>query len=250
MDDKRFWQATIEELQQGFVYDPIHEAYNCLICNQSYIKGVIYPSGDMLYDAEKAVRHHIEHEHDSMLDYFLGMNKQYTSLTEHQQALIAYFREGLSDRDIAAKLGASPSTIRNHRFKLKEKEKQSRVFLAMMGLLKDEAQDKETLIDIHRGATMVDERFAITEQEKQKVLKTYIDDKTGELIQFPSKEKRKIIVLQYIFKKFDASKTYTEKEINEVIRNFYSDFATIRRYLIEYGFIDRSQDCTQYWVKH
>jgi len=27
------------------------------------------------------------------------------------------------------------------------------------------------------------------------------------------------------------------------------DHATLRRYLIEYGFLERTQDCGTYWVK-
>ncbi|MBJ6950597.1 DUF2087 domain-containing protein, partial [Vibrio cholerae] len=29
----------------------------------------------------------------------------------------------------------------------------------------------------------------------------------------------------------------------------YPDFVTLRRYLIEYGFLDRTDDGSQYWVK-
>ncbi|WP_236719720.1 DUF2087 domain-containing protein [Neobacillus mesonae] len=34
-----------------------------------------------------------------------------------------------------------------------------------------------------------------------------------------------------------------------MLKSIYADFATIRRYLIEYGFMDRSKDCMKYWVK-
>ncbi|MEG2739993.1 DUF2087 domain-containing protein, partial [Clostridium sp.] len=29
----------------------------------------------------------------------------------------------------------------------------------------------------------------------------------------------------------------------------YEDYATIRRALVEYGFMKRSNDCSSYWVK-
>lgn len=96
---------------------------------------------------------------------------------------------------------------------------------------------------------MIDERFAITEKEKEKVLNTYFTADHTKLKQFPSKEKRKIVVLQQIITDFEQSKTYTEKEVNAILKTFYDDFATIRRYLIEYGFLDRNRDCSQYWVK-
>ncbi len=64
-----------------------------------------------------------------------------------------------------------------------------------------------------------------------------------------AREKRKIIILKHIVKNFELNRKYSEKEINEVLKGIYPDFATVRRYLIEYGFMDRKDDCSLYWVK-
>lgn len=56
-------------------------------------------------------------------------------------------------------------------------------------------------------------------------------------------------ILWEIVKNFSTGRTYTEKEINRVLKRIFEDYATIRRALIDYGFIDRSNDCTKYWVK-
>jgi len=74
-------------------------------------------------------------------------------------------------------------------------------------------------------------------------------NKNGVLKSYPSREKKKIIVLEEIMKKFESSAIYSEKEINEILKAVYDDFATIRRALIEYGFLSRSNDCRSYWVK-
>ncbi|MFJ3390803.1 DUF2087 domain-containing protein [Lysinibacillus sp. NPDC086135] len=66
---------------------------------------------------------------------------------------------------------------------------------------------------------------------------------------FPSKEKRKIILRQYIVTKFEVGRKYNEKEIVSFLKPIYSDYVSIRRYLIQYGFLDRSDDCIMYWVK-
>lgn len=96
---------------------------------------------------------------------------------------------------------------------------------------------------------MVDERYATTEEEKQKVLLSYFKKGIeGELDTFPSKEKRKLIVLQNILKRFEPNRIYSEKEINEILKTIYNDFAIIRRSLIEYGFMGRSKDCAEYWI--
>lgn len=115
---------------------------------------------------------------------------------------------------------------------------------------KHSKQNKEhQLIHFHKEAKMVDDRYAITEAEKKQVLSTYFKQGIeGPLDIFPSMEKRKVIVLQNIISRFERNKIYTEKEVNEILKSIYSDYVTIRRYLIEYGFMHRSKDCTTYWL--
>ncbi|SHK26766.1 DUF2087 domain-containing protein [Paramaledivibacter caminithermalis] len=247
-----FWNATIDEIKQGYVYNSEFEGYICLICGEKFEKGVIYPQDNTLYDAERAVKKHIELKHGSVFNYLINMNKKYTGLTDVQKELLRYFNEGLSDKEIVKKEGGkSTSTIRNHRFRLKEKEKQAKVFLAIMALLENKSNKDEKLIDIHKGATMVDERYAITNSERESVIKRYFKDEgNGKLISFPRKEKRKIIVLNHISKKFKNNKEYTEKEVNDILKKVDDDYVTLRRYLIEYGFLNRTNDCSSYWVKN
>ena len=98
---------------------------------------------------------------------------------------------------------------------------------------------------------MMAERYMITEEEREKVLSTYFkEDIDGKLDVFPSKEKRKWIVLQHIIKRFEPNIIYSEKEINDSLKVIYSDFAAIRRYLIDFGFMNRSKDCKKYWVNN
>ena len=80
------------------------------------------------------------------------------------------------------------------------------------------------------------------------MLKNYI--KNDKLTTFPSSEKKKIMIIQYLITKFENERKYTEKEVNAVIKDFYEDYATLRRYLVEYGFLDREKDCSFYWVNN
>ncbi|HAS73481.1 MAG TPA: transcriptional regulator, partial [Clostridiales bacterium UBA8960] len=59
----------------------------------------------------------------------------------------------------------------------------------------------------------------------------------------------KLVILKRIAESFDKSRKYSELEINEHLKQIYDDFATIRRYLIEYKFMDRSKDGHIYWFK-
>lgn len=192
--------------------------------------------------------------HNSSLGYLLNMNSDFTGISEIHREVIKLMAQGLSDKDIATNLGIAQSTIRNHRFKLREKEKQSRLFLAAMELLSDASSkginvlDREVITDPHKTATTLDDRYNITDKEREVTIKAYMDE-TNALKSYPAKEKKKIIVLGEIVKNFSTGRTYTEKEINRVLKRIFEDYATIRRALIEYGFIDRSNDCTKYWVK-
>jgi hypothetical protein len=246
----RFWNASIEELSRGFAYDPGTKRYTCLVCGAEYETGIINPDGELLCAAEKAIERHITREHSSMFKYLLGMNKQYTGLTELQRELLICLSEGLSDKETAERLGiGSTSTVRNHRFKLREREKQAKVYLALMSALETAQSVDGELVEIHRGATMVDERYAITEDERRKLIERHFEEGgEGALRTWPTREKRKLVVLQHITKRFEAGRKYTEKEINEILKAAYHDNVTLRRYLIEYGFLDRARDGSAYWV--
>lgn len=251
-ENEQFWNSSIDEIKKGYIEDDFQ--IKCLICGESFIKGKIYPINNEFYDAKKAAEIHIETSHNSMLDYLLNMNSSFSGVSECQKELITMFSNKLSDKEISAKLGIATSTIRNHRYKLREKEKQARVFLAIMELLTENTQkkinmlDKEVICDPHKGATTLDERFNTTYKEKEKVLESYFNE-DGSLKNYPSKEKKKIIILEEIMKNFNRGKKYSEKEVNRILERIYEDYVTIRRALVEYGFIDRSINCSEYWIK-
>ena len=62
------------------------------------------------------------------------------------------------------------------------------------------------------------------------------------------RSKEKIVILQQITKSFIIEKEYSEKDVNELLLKIYSDYVTIRRYLIDYKFIERKADYSKYWV--
>ncbi|MBU3133727.1 DUF2087 domain-containing protein [Clostridium gasigenes] len=247
-----FWDATIEEVKRGFIEEG--ESYKCIICEEEFTKGRIYEIDSMLYDAKKATELHIEKSHGSSLEYLLGMNSTFTGISEVQRELLVLIASGLTDKEIALKIGVAHSTIRNHRFKLREKEKQARLFLAMMEIIssgtkkKIKILEKDALCDAHKTATILDDRYNITDKEKESIIKNYMDE-NGAVKTYPAKEKKKIIVLAEIVKNFSKGRKYSEKEINSMLKRIYEDYATIRRALIEYGFIERTNDCSSYWVK-
>lgn len=247
-----FWSATIDEIKKGYI--EYEDKIKCLICGEEFIKGKIYVNNSEMYEAKKAAEIHITEKHKSMIEYLLNMNTTFTGITEVQRQLLILFAQGFSDKEIANKLGIASSTIRNHRYKFREKEKQAKLFLSIMELLaegtskKINCLEKSVICDAPTTATTLDDRFNITEDEKENVIKNHMDS-NGALKNYPSKEKKKIIVLEHIMKNFKQGKIYSEKEVNRILKRIYEDNATLRRALIEYGFMERSNDCKSYWVK-
>lgn len=249
--EQLFWGASVQELQKGYAELPGGEGYACVVCGEMAEKGRVFPVEDRWYDAEAYMKLHICQAHRSMFHYLLSLDKKWTGLTEVQSDVLQSAYGGLSDADTAKSLGSKPATIRYHRFHLREKEKQAKVFLALMGLLADKPeQESETFMPIHRTATMVDERYAVTSEENEKVLRTFFPSGLeGAMREIPAKEKRKIIVLKHILGRFERGRRYKEKEVNEILKTAHADFVTLRRYMIEYGFMAREDDCSAYWVK-
>ncbi|MDZ7837551.1 MAG: DUF2087 domain-containing protein [Actinomycetota bacterium] len=70
-----------------------------------------------------------------------------------------------------------------------------------------------------------------------------------ELKNFPPKEKLRLIIISQVINNFNKDNIYNEKKVNQIISKSYQDHTLIRRYLIEYDFLDRKPDGSQYWVK-
>ena len=71
----------------------------------------------------------------------------------------------------------------------------------------------------------------------------------GFLTEFPPKEKQRLVVLREIYNQLKVNHAYNEQELNQMLKGYYEDYVLIRRYLIEYGFLDRKADGSHYWVK-
>ncbi|MCM3216499.1 DUF2087 domain-containing protein [Niallia taxi] len=249
MNEDIFSNASLEELKKGYKEET--DAFVCLLCGEVIEKGIIYPYQEMLYEAERYMKLHIERNHQSVFAYLIGLDKKITGLTEHQSNLLGLFYQGKSDVEVQKELEiGSASTIRHHRFVLKEKERQAKTFLALMELLKEKDNHAPSFIPVHKTAKMVDDRYNITEEEQEKTVRKYFEDQQeAKLKKFPLKEKQRLIILREIIKHIDNDKTYSEKALNDILKPIYEDYVLIRRLLIEYGFIDRKDDGSEYWVK-
>lgn len=247
-----FWNASIESIKKGYTED--NESLVCLICGEQFVKGEIYQIEGRLYEAYKAASIHFKEKHGSMAEYMISKGNAFLGITEIQKELLGYLVQGDDDKTVAQKMGIHPSTVRNHRYRLREKEKQAKLFCAFMEMLQETqkrpmAQVEDTkLHETSKTATMVDDRYNTTQSEREKILKSYFDE-TGRIKNYPAKEKRKIIVLEQVSTNFKKGKIYSEIEMNRILARLYDDHATLRRALIEYGFMERDHEGNHYWIK-
>lgn len=83
-----------------------------------------------------------------------------------------------------------------------------------------------------------------------KKLENYYDSE-GKLIQYPSKKPMRMMALAKIAAHFKYEQNYTEKEVNEIIKNHiaFNDIELIRRELFQYKMISRLRDGSKYWAE-
>ncbi len=239
---------SIRELRQGYSWNNHKKVYSCLFCGSCYQRGIIYKEKDLLLDAKMAVTQHIRHSHGSSFTFLTGLDKHDNGLSTTQKEMLLLLYEGLPDADIAKQLGnKAQSTVRNHRFTLREKYKEAKIFMSIMEeLIEKRNKPDEDFVQFHNALPVNDDRVKVTEKEKVILIKKYFDG--HRLISFPKKQKRKLILLQHIAEMFDMEKIYSDKEVNELLKNVFHDYVTIRRYLIEYKFLNRKTDGSEYWI--
>jgi hypothetical protein len=75
------------------------------------------------------------------------------------------------------------------------------------------------------------------------VLATFL--RQGRLIGIPAQHKKRQIISEKLAQEFEPDRTYTEREVNQVLVDFHDDVATLRRGLIEHGLMQR--DGGLYW---
>ncbi|HEU0297688.1 MAG TPA: DUF2087 domain-containing protein [Anaerolineales bacterium] len=127
-------------------------------------------------------------------------------------------------------------------------------YLVHVGVVREEdgnyELDEKAIESLARGQFEGKRRVYEAKEEKQedvrKVLKAYLNA-DGTIKQIPQEGKKLLIILNYMLDAFAFDVTYTEKEVNTIIRRFHVDTASLRRAYIDYGFLARESDGSKYW---
>ncbi len=73
--------------------------------------------------------------------------------------------------------------------------------------------------------------------DREKTLRNFFDGERLKAI--PAKRKQRVIVLQKLMERFEPGRQYPEREVNDLLRMAHDDVATLRRELVDYGFMVR-----------
>ncbi|MDZ8106732.1 MAG: metalloregulator ArsR/SmtB family transcription factor [Nostoc sp. DedQUE12a] len=90
-----------------------------------------------------------------------------------------------------------------------------------------------------------------TEAWGSKVLKNYIEDdgcnenSVQRLKEIPASRKKRLVILKWLASQFEVGVNYPERLVNEILKSYHPDCATLRRELIGYQLMQRENGV--YW---
>ncbi|VTR19143.1 metalloregulator ArsR/SmtB family transcription factor [Paenibacillus lautus] len=147
---------------------------------------------------------------------------------------------------LAEKIGVTPATITHHAAKLREaslinerRDKNTIFFSLNDYFIKNSATATENLIYQRVRPEGGQERLQKEDQRtRDSVIKNFFTS-DRKLKSIPAQLKKKLIVLTHMVSRLEKGRKYSEKEINEFIKGYHEDFATIRREFIMHHFMFR-----------
>jgi hypothetical protein len=140
----------------------------------------------------------------------------------------------LAGHELADRLDLTPPTISHHMRRLVGArlvdvvpDAQSRIY----SLRTDAIREIST--------SVLNQRAAPVSEEENAVLRAFFDG--PRLRQIPASRKKRVVVLRRLLERFAPGRDYTEAEVNEMLREAHDDVATLRRELVDYGFMARDR---------
>ena len=153
-----------------------------------------------------------------------------------------------SVEELAAVLELRPSTVSHHVAKL-----------AGAGLVTAQVQghshlyalDTEALEGLARKLLATDELSSVASDRDgdawdDKVLATFTGP-DGRLKAMPMQRKKFEAILRRVVRGFEPGRSYVGKEVDDELRRWSDDVATLRRGLVDHRMMDRERDGSRYW---
>src|SRR5207302_11437693 len=139
--------------------------------------------------------------------------------------------------ELATSLKLKPPTVSHHLATLKEN---GLVTMRTSGTTHVYRFRPEALRELNRR--LAPEKLAIPDDEQgddweRKVLADFSEE--GRLKAIPVNERKRLAVIKWFARKFEPGGRYPELEVNAIVAEFGNDFASVRRYLVDYRFRER-----------
>jgi biotin operon repressor len=150
--------------------------------------------------------------------------------------IVAILAKGpLHGQAIAGKLGLSAPTITHHLKKLRDihvvydrRVKNTIYFYLNESLINQQAKVFTELLE-KKGKEL--DEMVESSIERQKIIENFFM-KNGKLKNIPAQRKKKLIVFEHMVRGLKIGEKYEGKQLNEYIKQFHDDYATIRREFI------------------
>src|SRR5512142_2394834 len=150
-----------------------------------------------------------------------------------------------SVEEIAALLHISPATASHHLQRLLAADlvearalQYYNVYALRPGTLRQMAEQLATLESIKETVQALDFDGYV-----DLVLKDYVV--RGRLKAIPTQVRKRQVILVRLAEEFENGKRYPERRVNEILKSFHADYATLRRLMVEAGLL--AQRNGYYW---
>jgi hypothetical protein len=141
----------------------------------------------------------------------------------------------LAGHELADRLSLTPPTISHHMRRLVaarlvhvEPDAQSRIYSLRGDAIREIS-----------GSVLGNEAPQHESEEENAVIRAFFDG--VRLRQIPASRKKRVIVLRRLLELFVPGRSYPESEVNDLLREAHDDVATLRRELVDYGFMVRDR---------
>jgi biotin operon repressor len=158
-------------------------------------------------------------------------------------------KQPYSVEQLAEILKVRPSTVSHHLAKLSDAglvharaESYYNMYYLETGVLEEKA--RRLLAEETLPAMVAD---IDTDAYDRKVLTNFTTPE-GRVKAFPAQRKKMEAILRYVLKSFEPGKRYSEKEVNELLLQYYEDYTTLRRELVDYRMLAREGGGGDYWL--
>jgi DNA-binding transcriptional ArsR family regulator len=190
--------------------------------------------------------------------------------TPHPDTLLAFFkaladpnrlriigllsRDRMTVEDLATELRLSTSTTSHH---LKRLTEVGLVGAEPQGYYRYYSLREQNLRDMASRLLEEGDLAALSHPDSQfpsydrgsfedKVMRAFTEE--GRILVFPTQEKKRRVLIDYVASAFDLGRRYTEKEVNAILERYNEDTAYMRRALVDYGIMDRVGGGGDYWL--